>query len=81
MIRDQSGEIARTYGALKTPHAFIIDSKGKVIYKGGVTNSSNAKASTEFYLQTALKDIGEGKKPTQPIKKTLGCYIELSEVI
>ena len=67
---------ANLFKALKTPHVFIIDSVGRIIFQGGATNSRNPKRSTKFYLLEALKSINQGKKPKITYAKTLGCYIQ-----
>lgn len=81
IIRDESGDIARSFGAVKTPHAFIVDSHGEIIYRGAITDASNAKTSTKNFLEQAIEDFQAGRTPTVASKKTLGCYIELKEKV
>lgn len=77
VIYDQETELAKKFGALKTPHVFIINHAGEVIYNGSVSSSTNADLAKEIYLDIALADIREGKEPAAPKKKTLGCYINI----
>lgn len=79
IIYDDQTSIAKELGAVKTPHAFILDSKGKIIYNGSVTSSSNAVLAKENFLLIALNEIQAGKTPSEPNRKTLGCYIPLKE--
>lgn len=77
IIKDTNGKIARSFGAVKTPHVFIINQQGKTIYTGSVTNASLANESTENYLLEVLTEIQSGKEISHPQRKTLGCYIVL----
>lgn len=60
-IIDASGEIGKAYGATATPHIFIIDPKGKLIYQGGVDGGKNANSLKHSSIETAehkyLKDV------------------------
>ena len=77
IIYDEDSSIAKKFGALKTPHVFIVGPSGEVIYNGSVTSSTNADLAKEIYLDTALSEIIMGQIPSEPKKKTLGCYIKL----
>jgi hypothetical protein len=75
VIRDVDFKLADKFKAYKTPHSFVLDIAGNVLYKGGVTSSATADAADRIYLQEALNDISNN----QPIKlaegRTLGCAI------
>lgn len=73
---DKSLEFANKFEALKTPHVFVLDEAGEVLYHGGVTNSRFFKNAKKFYLEDALKDIAAGSKPKKQFARALGCYIE-----
>ncbi len=75
VIQDQNAQYADQFAAFKTPHSFVIDSKGEVIYEGGVSNSHNIKNSNKFFLREALADISKGQKVRSPEGRTLGCFI------
>lgn len=79
VIYDFNSEIAKKMGAVKTPHAFIINKNAKVTYNGSVTSSSNAKVAKENFLEMALIDIKDGLPPRKARRKTLGCYIAYKE--
>lgn len=74
LINDADLKIADTYQALKTPHAFIL-TKEKVVYNGGITNTTNPKNAKMFYLKEALEDIRNGRAPIKAETRTLGCFI------
>lgn len=76
VIEDASLKIADQLKAIKTPHVYVLDSKGEIIYQGGATNSKDPKNATKHYLKEVLRAL----KAQQPLPysstKTLGCYIE-----
>lgn len=75
ILKDDEQLVAKHFKALKTPHAFVTDSKGQVVYSGGVSDRRFFKDAKQFYLQEVLLDLSEGKKPRYSHQRTLGCYI------
>jgi thioredoxin-related protein len=76
VIQDSGAQWADSYGALKTPHAFVLDKFGKILYQGGVTDSHVAPQSKTQFLKEVLQDLQDGKKPRRSEGRTLGCYIQ-----
>ena len=59
---DENSKLANAFGAKTTPHAFLFDAKGKLVYKGSIDdNSKDASAVKEHYLKDALYALGSGK--------------------
>lgn len=75
VLHDEKAQIADLLRAYKTPHTFVFDAKGEVIYRGGVTDSSNASSAERHYLAEVLQDISSGKTPRLNQSRTLGCVI------
>jgi thioredoxin-related protein len=75
VIQDQETKLADLFKAYKTPHSFIVNPQGEVVYQGGVTNSSNAPSADRNYLEEALSEIEQGKAVTTAEGRTLGCVI------
>ena len=75
VIHDQEGKLAEEFKALKTPHAFLINSQGKILYKGGITNSNDSNRADKHFLQNSLAEIVDGKSISNPEGRTLGCVI------
>jgi thiol-disulfide isomerase/thioredoxin len=75
ILNDPDLLAANLFKALKTPHAFIVNKMGEIIYSGGVTNSIFPEHAKEFYLKNALEDLANIAKNET---KTLGCFIERS---
>ncbi len=75
VLRDADLKIADAYHASKTPHAFVLNLKNEVVFRGGVTNSSKADQADKTYLENALKDVEAGRPVATPETRTLGCII------
>ena len=75
VIEDGGGKLANEFKALKTPHAFLLSPEGKVLYRGGVTNSNNGPGADKQYLRDALADVQAGRAVKTESGRTLGCVI------
>lgn len=79
-LNDESQEIARAYGATKTPHVFVLEKSGKdfiVQYIGAIDdNTDDEKAVKEKYVQDAVDALLSGKKVTTVSTKAIGCTIK-----
>lgn len=75
VIKDSESKLANAFKALKTPHAFVINSKGEALYRGGVSDSSDCTKSGKLFLRQALMDIAANHEVKIPIGRTLGCSI------
>lgn len=80
VLLDPAGEVGQKYEAKTTPHMFVIDPEGRVIYAGAIDNirSTNPADVTkaENYVRQAL-DASLAKKPV-PTPKTqpYGCSVK-----
>jgi peroxiredoxin len=74
-LEDRQGTWAQTFGAVKTPHSYLVDSRGQVFYEGGVTGSHDAAQATDRPLRTALEAFVAGRTIDRPRTRTLGCAI------
>ncbi len=89
ILLDEDGAVGRAYGAEKTPHLFIIDPKGVLVYRGGIDNApmnvvddarprpAGQKAGARFnYVQAALDELAKGKKVTFADTPAYGCSVK-----
>ena len=76
VLQDQKSKWANEWKALKTPHAFLFDESGKIVYKGGVSSSPVYEHATQFYLSDALTALKDHKPIPTAEGRTLGCFIE-----
>lgn len=76
LLRDRHQEVADTYGAVTTPHIFLIDQKGVLRYAGAFDDSSFAqRAPTKNYLSQAVGALQKGLSPEPSETKPFGCAI------
>ncbi|MGA2323916.1 MAG: thioredoxin family protein [Sedimentisphaerales bacterium] len=76
-LYDDTQDIARAYGALRTPHFFVFNEKRKLVYTGrGVDNPRETSRMTVNDLENALAEIIAGKKVTTPATNPIGCNVK-----
>jgi peroxiredoxin len=74
---DATSDIARAFGATRTPEAFLFDASGKLVYHGTIDdNADDAKAVEEPYLADAVNAVAGGKAVSVTQTKALGCGIK-----
>jgi peroxiredoxin len=82
-LQDETQEVARTYGAARTPHVWILqkqDNKLKVMYVGGIDNSpEDAANATEKYVERAIDELQAGRIVSKTTTKAIGCTIKWRE--
>jgi peroxiredoxin len=76
-LYDPSQDLARAYGALKTPHFFIFNKNRKLVYTGrGVDSPRDITKMTVNDLDRALEEQVSGKKISVPMTNPIGCNIK-----
>ncbi|NLK40737.1 MAG: thioredoxin family protein [Planctomycetes bacterium] len=76
-LYDRSQDVARAYGALRTPHFFVFDKDRKLIYTGrGVDNPRDTSKMTVNDLERALSEHLAGKPVSVPVTNPIGCNIK-----
>jgi peroxiredoxin len=76
-LHDKSQEVARTYGALRTPHFFVFDRARKLVYCGrGVDNPRETAQMKVNDLANALEDHLAGRPVRVPLTNPIGCNVK-----
>ena len=80
-LRDDSQEVAKAFGATKTPHVYILNKeatdKYKVEFIGAIDDSPrDASDVSERYVEAAIDALLGGKKPQITEKRAIGCTIK-----
>ena len=76
-VRDETQNVARAYGALRTPHFFVFDKDRKLVYTGrAVDNPRNTAEMTTNDLERALEEIVDGKPVSVSLTNPLGCNVK-----
>jgi peroxiredoxin len=82
ILRDEDGAIGHAYGATNTPHMFVIDPNGVLVYRGAIDNSpdgegeSPAGGTLVHYVDEALKSLREKAPVKTPETKAYGCGVK-----
>ncbi len=75
-LYDETQEIAKVYGATRTPHVFV-DGARTVRYIGAIDdNSEDPAAVTEKYVENAVDALLAGKEVPVKETKAIGCSIK-----
>jgi hypothetical protein len=80
MLFDRDGAVGKEFGAKTTPHMYVIDPKGKLVYMGAIddkrsTNPEDVKTAKN-YVRAALDESMAGKPVTMASTVSYGCSIK-----
>jgi peroxiredoxin len=75
-LKDEDQLVAKSFGALVTFHAFILDEERKLRYRGRVDDSRDPSKVSTSDLRNALDDLLEGKEVRTPETRPFACSIE-----
>jgi len=82
VLLDPQGKVGHLYQAKTTPHMYIIDARGTLVYAGAIDNSVNTKApptdSSDYvnYVDQALGQLLAGETVTTAQTKPYGCTVK-----
>ena len=78
-VFDETQQIAKAYGARVTPHIFLLDASGKLVYRGRVDDSLEQEKVKTRDFASALEALAAG----QPVKiaetKAFGCGVKYAK--
>lgn len=75
---DQSQEIAKAYGAARTPEFFVLNADRKIVYMGAMDDNSDAKKVTKKYVEPAIQAALSGETPEVKETVAIGCNIRFA---
>lgn len=80
VILDESSEIGLLYGAKTTPHMYIVDKSGQLVYMGGIDNTPSKDEDdipkSKNYVRTALDEMAAGQAIKESITRPYGCSVK-----
>ena len=83
VLLDPKGDIGRLYGAKTTPHMYIIDPEGRLIYNGAIDDRPTSDASdipgSKNYVSQALEEATSGKPVSAPATTPYGCTVKYGQ--
>lgn len=79
-VVDATSDVARAFGATKTPEAFLFDAGGTLVYHGAIDdNAKDAKAVKSRWLADAVAAVSAGRPVPVASTKALGCTIKFRD--
>ncbi|HNR19415.1 MAG TPA: thioredoxin family protein [Bacteroidia bacterium] len=79
-LYDETQDIARAFGATRTPHVFVLANEGNnfvIKYIGAIDNNAeDAKAADKKYVNESVNELLAGKEVTTKQTKAIGCSIK-----
>ena len=78
ILNDSAGTVGRAYGARTTPHMYVIDTTGKLVYAGGIDDDQGGSkgASAHNHVDQTLAELTSGKPVSVPETKPYGCSVK-----
>ena len=79
-LMDADGQVGRAYGARTTPHMYIVDAKGTLVYAGAIDNKPSANpadvTTATNHVKVALGELQAGKAISLPSTRPYGCSVK-----
>ena len=79
-FRDQDGKVGRLYDAKTTPHMYVINPEGTLVYNGAIDSIRSANAAdiakAENYVTSALAAVKAGQPVKTPATQAYGCTVK-----
>ncbi len=82
ILLDESGEVGKMYGATNTPHMFVIDPSGVLVYAGAIDNSPDGEGESPEggklvnYVTDAIAALDAKRAVATPSTKAYGCSVK-----
>jgi peroxiredoxin len=80
LVLDPDGKAGRSYGAKNTPHMFVINPAGKIVYEGAIDSKASPNpadiSSSTNYVKVALEESLAGKTVSNANTKPYGCSVK-----
>jgi hypothetical protein len=77
---DQDGKVGKEYGAKTTPHMYVINPEGTLIYAGAIDDKPTSKTEdiegSRNYVREALNAAMDGREPETKLTKPYGCSVK-----
>lgn len=80
VLLDESGDVGRLYAARTTPHMYVINPAGDLVYQGAIDSNRSANPDTipgaTNYVTAALSAVAAGTVPAQAETQPYGCSVK-----
>lgn len=83
VLLDPKGDLGHLYNAKTTPHMYIVDKSGTLVYQGAIDDKPTSNpadlASAKNYVRTALAEVKAGKPVSTAATVAYGCDVKYSK--
>lgn len=80
LLLDPAGQVGHAYEAKTTPHMYVVNGAGKLVYMGGIDDKPTADPASlkgaKNYVSAALSDVKAGRPVATAVSKPYGCTIK-----
>jgi peroxiredoxin len=80
VLLDPTGALGHLYGAQATPHMYVINAEGQLVYMGAIDDAPSTDLSdvahAKNYVAAAVEEVKAGKRVTVPATKAYGCSVK-----
>ena len=82
VLLDPQGKVGRLYGATNTPHMYIVDKAGMLVYAGAIDDRPTSRKAdvqgANNYVRAALQAVTAGQPVKTPVTRAYGCTVKYS---
>jgi len=83
LLLDADNKVATLYKAKTTPHMFVIDRTGAIVYEGAIDDTPTSKVedlkTAKNLVAAALADVKAGRKVATPFAPPYGCSVKYKD--
>ncbi|HEU5197327.1 MAG TPA: thioredoxin family protein [Methylomirabilota bacterium] len=82
VLLDPTGVVGKAYGATNTPHMYVIDKTGTLMYAGAIDDRPTTRRAdvqgAQNYVREALQAVAAGQPVKTPVTRAYGCTVKYS---
>jgi len=82
VLLDEKGSVGHLYGATNTPHMYVVDKTGVLVYAGAIDDRPTTRRSdvqgANNYVRAALDSVATGQPVKTPVTRAYGCTVKYS---
>lgn len=80
VLFDPNGEVGKAYDAKTTPHMYIVNKEGELVYAGGIDSIQSANPDdikkADNYVDMAMAEVLAGKEVSKSVTRPYGCSVK-----
>ena len=82
VLLDEKGTVGHLYGATNTPHMYVVDKTGLLVYAGAIDDRPTTRRAdvqgANNYVRAALEAVTAGQPVKTPVTRAYGCTVKYS---